>query len=176
MVRSASCSARNAGLAWRRAQMAASCGGENRSPVSPGPGSVPDQPHVLHHSKRATTTRRPPHMNSVDLVTPPGWHAGLVPTLQVYAELPWDARRPWRPGSKPYLGVSDNHRTIYLQLGELPSLTDPMLGCMDTPGLALLACYAVNLLHGHEAGQASAERSDPPGSRNDPLGGSSSSM
>lgn len=56
-------------------------------------------------------------------------------------------RYRWRTGIKKYLGA-ENHRTIYLQLGDAPDLMDPMVGCMDSPRLAVLVVRAVNRMHG----------------------------
>lgn len=48
----------------------------------------------------------------------------------------WDARQ-WRAGRK--VG-----RTIYAQMDDEPSDTDPLIGVMDTPELAALVVRSVN--------------------------------
>lgn len=58
---------------------------------------------------------------------------------------PIDLARPWRTGSKHYQG-HPSHRTIYVQLGDEPSLDDPMIGVMDTPELAARVVHCVNAM------------------------------
>ena len=70
----------------------------------------------------------------------------LAALLDTTSALDLSAYR-WRAGTKRYLGA-ENHRTIYLQIGDTPDLMDPMVGCMDSPRLVALVVLAVNRMHG----------------------------
>ena len=91
---------------------------------------------VLRLSRKTSAYNARDHQPVVDL-------AALLDTTRALDV----TRYRWRTGSRKYL-AAENHRTVYLQLGNEPDLMDPMVGCMDSPRLAALVVRSVNRMHG----------------------------